>query len=1122
MKLTIPLYVWQHRGRYTVRPLFFVEPVESDEKLDHAQQRLTRKLREQLHRLGEALRHDELARRGFCPALEYHRSEVPVELRRRVARVRFLLVCFRALGRRVAFTPTLPEVWFELDKPDQLVDRAGEVLSEYFRRRENEDEEDFVPPEKYALSGTAWVSNLEIDIVPSQITADDADKNRLFLGASGTVSGEEELFRVGRCLDHLYPEDLDRVVLRDRELAELTRTLDASDRRPVLLVGPSLVGKTALLHEYVYRAVEQRSEKHRLENLTWLLAPQRLISGMSYVGQWEHRLLAILKEAAKRNHLLYFDNVIGLYHAGLTSQSDLSVAHVLKPYVERREVRMIAEMTPEALRVFRERDRGFADLFHIVPIAPSVEADTLRILIASQRQLEARHRCRFDIDVLPAVLDLQRRYARHQAFPGKAAVFLRRLGVKYPGDAIGRYQVFVEFHARSGLRIAFLDPCTKLERDTILDALREQIIGQDSALNAAADVVSIARARLNEPDRPLAALLFLGPTGVGKTQTAKALARYLFGDVDKLLRFDMNEFFTPGSAARLVGTFFQPEGLLTAAVRRQPFSVVLLDEIEKAHPEVFDLLLQVLGEGRLTDAHGRLTDFSNTIVILTSNLGVREAEAQLGFRSDADDTAYARAAERFFRPEFFNRLDRVVPFERLSRGDVWHIAELLMRNVLEREGLVRRKCVLRVETAALERVVDAGYDAQLGARALKRAIERLLTQPVARRLAEGLPDTMTLIHLFAAGEGVSVHVEGLTQVEPAPEPPDLSNRPVIITAVRAIVARAVAQIEPLRPTGAITAETAGRYAHYFQVKELAAWLSIQAYAHEEQLQTQRTVTAHAVPAPMRGLKSLLGVPSVDGHHVRRILKELAAAQDVQLYLDQLVEIASADGQGQYRASEQDDWDNPKGTLAPLADVVHRAVLLHTMIESLAHNLPPQALLLARVDNASASRWLKTLPFFVAGRWAPGVDMEGNPFKVDTDLERAVIIRGLPAVAIARWQVGTHVIFPRQGGLIPIEVCAWPIPDGMEAADVYRREQERRQEMFAKRGSAGRAGSDASMSLPPVLRLYHEDGKTVDLRSGLVSPRRLALADLVLAGLPLPPEFQCTAVTPERGHTERSK
>src|SRR5262249_7994327 len=258
---------------------------------------------------------------------------------------------------------------------------------------------------------------------------------------------------------------------------------------------------------------------------------------------------------------------------------------------------------------------------------------------------------------------------------------------------------------------------------------------------------------------------------VGKTQCAKALATYLFGDAEKLVRFDMNEFIEAGSAARLVGTFFNPEGLLTAAVRRQPFAVVLLDEIEKAHPEVFDLLLQVLGEGRLTDALGRTVDFSNTIIILTSNLGVREAQASIGYHAGDGHNreVYALAAERFFRPEFFNRLDRIVPFDRLGREDVGRIARLLIGDLFQREGLRRRKSILRVEERALDRVVDQGFDPVLGARALKRAIERQLTQPISARLAEGVPETLTVVGVYPSGDGLAVDVRGLGQAERSPE-----------------------------------------------------------------------------------------------------------------------------------------------------------------------------------------------------------------------------------------------------------------------------------------------------------------------------------------------------------------
>ena len=489
-------------------------------------------------------------------------------------------------------------------------------------------------------------------------------------GRQAVLEGQGELERVGRCLDRLYPDDLDRAIGRDREVAELARLLGAGDRRPVLVLGPRLVGKTALIHEHVFRTVAGRKNPYRARENVWLLAPQRLISGMSFVGQWEDRLLSILRAAEERRHVLYFDDLLGLFHAGQSRCSNLSMAQVLRPHLERRGVRILAELTPEAFRVLRERDRGLADLFHVLPLDPPAEPDNLRILVGALRHLEGRHRCRFGTDVLPVVLDLQRRYAREAEFPGKAVAYLKRLAVKYQDVDVKYPQVIDQFHAQTGLAVTFLDARKRLEREEIIESLRRDVVGQDAALEAAADVLGIAKARLNDPDRPLGSLLFLGPTGVGKTQCAKALARYLFGDPGRLLRFDLNEFGAPGSAVRLVGTFAEPEGLLTGAVRRRPFAVVLLDEVEKAHPEVFDVLLQVLGEGRLTDALGRTVDFGNTLIVLTSNLGVRQAESSLGFgRDDRTDDVYRTRRRgvlpaRVLQPA---RPDRAVPPARERR-----------------------------------------------------------------------------------------------------------------------------------------------------------------------------------------------------------------------------------------------------------------------------------------------------------------------------------------------------------------------------------------------------------------------------------------------------------------------
>jgi ATP-dependent Clp protease ATP-binding subunit ClpA len=1104
MKITIPVSVQSQRGLFTVRPLFFENPRVQAAKLERALHKLTRELRETLHFLGKQLRHDTLANYTFHPELDARRLDVPIELRRRTANCRFLFVMFEAFERRIAFTPSLPALWFEVPRGRTLESRAAEVFREHFRKREREDQEEFVPPETYALEGSAWIHAHEMEIYPAARMAEPDDINRMFLGPREIVDGERELFRVGRCLDYLYPDDLDRVLLRDQEADELSRLLQASDRRPVLLLGPSLVGKTALLHEVVYRSWLLRRDKHMVRNLTFLLAPQRLISGMSYVGQWENRLLAILKEARKKNHLLFFDDFLGLYHAGVTSQSDLNVAHVLKPYVERRDVRLVAEMTPEAFRVLRERDRGFADLFHVLPLKESDDAQTLRILIATQRTLEGRERCKFALDVLPAVVDLQRRYARSLAFPGKACQFLGRLAVKHQNSDISRKDVLHEFHLQSGLALSFLDGQARLERESIVKPLAERIIGQRASLDAAADVIAIAKARLNDPDRPLGTFLFLGPTGVGKTQCAKAIAAFLFGTPDQLLRFDMNEFIEPGAASRLVGTFYQPEGLLTSAVRRRPFAVILLDEIEKAHPEVFDLLLQVLGEGRLTDAHGRLADFTNTIIILTSNLGVRESQSTFGFRDDdlVDPAVFVHAAERFFRPEFFNRLDRIVPFGRLSRADTWKIAQGLIHDVLQREGLVRRKCLLEIEGGALERIVDKGFDPKFGARALKRSIERHVTHAVAARLAEGLPDTFTHIHVYPAGRDIAVHVQGLEQVDPNAPAPVLGDTEVVLDRLKSFAERIANEFAPLRPKGAVSADTREHYA-YFTIQEALAKLRRQMRmirdAWEDQRQSSRRYLPQASHFQVTQSKKL---HALDKPPYTRILHDMAAAQDIQLYLKDLNDRASVNP-----TEFHDEEDNRHEQAWTLDQLLLHVRYVQTLADCVNNGSAEQVVVCLRGSNAHDIRWLGHLETMLGRVLDQTLALEFAPMVENklANLEWMFVVKGLAALPIARLEAGTHLCCPERGGVTPIQAMVWPVPaDATPESVCAARLQERRdwQQRLDKQEAHVR---DDPFRLGTVVRIHQENGKYVDLRSGQVYPR-ISYAWL-LAALPLPAEFQ---------------
>ena len=848
MNITVPIYAEEKEASGVIgarpvmlRPLFFDRPIEQDESVQRGTARLARELRRELTRLARTARHEEFADYSFYPPLEDRILKLTLAVGNRRFEVSHLFVMVPAFGRRFASTPSIPELWFEVRRGETLQQRAEEVLTEHYKLLERRAGADAVSPDAASVRGKAWITSIEISLdVPSVYVLPAANIFAL-LGASETTDGAEELEKVGRSLNALYPEELSQATNREAEVDELTRLLGASDNRPVLLTGKRLVGKTAIVHEFVRRRMERRRSSETtmhigsrgsiadLPGSVWLISPQRLISGMAYVGQWEARLLAILKEAQRKHHTLFFDDLIGLFSAGQSSSSSLSVADVLKPYIERRDIRVLAEITPEALRVLQELDRSFVDLFTVVPIPEPTEKENLLILLGYRRLLEQKHRCRFQSEVLPTVIDLTRRYMSDAAFPGKAAMLLQTLATKHKESDVGRDDALTEFSDSSGLNVRFLDDRQKLNHEEVVEALSREVVGQRPAVAACADAVTIAKARLNDPVRPIASFLFLGPTGVGKTQCAKSLAKYLFGE-GRLLRFDMNEFAGYSSVARLIGTFDAPEGLLTSVVRREPFAVVLFDEIEKAHPAFFDLLLGVMGDARLTDARGHTVDFTNTIIIMTSNLGAQEGATDLGFRqtNQSDASVYRQAAEKFFKPEFFNRVTRVVPFERLRREDVREIAGRLIQDIFNREGLTRRGVKLIVETEALNLLVEAGYHPKLGARALKRTLERQVTAPIAARLSATTPDQPLIIFLHAREGSIAVDVSHLALVEDGAAP--LMRVPLVDThelldRVEDALERIENDAEKLHPQGEIIigdkATNAASQLQHFYVRDQA-------------------------------------------------------------------------------------------------------------------------------------------------------------------------------------------------------------------------------------------------------------------------------------------------------------
>jgi ATP-dependent Clp protease ATP-binding subunit ClpA len=890
MIFTIPIFIEERSSgltsppTYIVRPLFQSEPVQRAEKLSRALAKLSNDLYQILRELGQEPRHDQLAQWTSSPVLDESTLDLRLELSTGAHRRYFFFAGYAALERKLFFTPALPKLHFEVFSNQNLAERATEVLTRHFRELERDGEA--VNLDNYALSGKGRLTTLELALNPAAI-GKKVKKNRraLLFGGEEKKEGEVELRKTGRRMNGMYPDDLDRAVGREREVDELARLFSATDRRPVLLVGPRMVGKTTILHELVWQIGARKKERYAGGREIWLLSPMRLISGMSYLGEWENRVLAILEHAKEKDRVLYFDDLLGLFTAGVSSASDLNVAQVLRPWLEKRSMRLIAEITPEAWRVLREKDRALADLFHVIPVNEPSENETMRVLINVGRQLEEAHRCAFELDIVPTVYELQRRFATDAAFPGKAAGFLRRLSVRYAGCSIARWHALREFQEQSGLQVAMLDESTSMDRKWILENMRGTVVGQEHALEAFADVLVTLKARLNDPRRPLATMLFLGPTGVGKTQAAKSLAQFLFGNANRLVCFDMNEYVDGASAIRLTGSPREPEGLLTAAIRRQPFSVVLFDEIEKAAPEVFDLLLAVLDEGRLTDALGRVSDFTQAVILLTSNLGAREARTRLGFGAfesgiEAEDAVYVSAAEKFFRPEFFNRLDRIIPFRSLERSHLEGIARQLIGGLLARDGIRRRDGLLNLSPDALKRLVELGRHPQLGARALKRVVEREVAQPLAELLVALPPGVPMIANLATKEDRFDVTLRDLNPVPRsvfwpeviAQRQPSVSHAAwtgQVLDGVYAALDRIEAGLEQDAPMGKVDlASIPPEHVRYFSCREhfkkverLAQAVERTLEASPRQVNTPRLPRAKPVKIIVR--QSVSGTPRYD-------------------------------------------------------------------------------------------------------------------------------------------------------------------------------------------------------------------------------------------------------------------
>ena len=619
--------------------------------------------------------------------------------------------------------------------------------------------------------------------------------------------------------------ELDPTIGREEEIERVMEILSRRKKNNPVLIGEPGVGKTAIVEGLAQLIASGQCPESLRDNRVLALDMAAVIAGTKYRGQFEERLKAVMNEIAQnKNIILFIDELHTLVGAG-AAEGAIDASNMLKPALARGELQCVGASTLNEYRKYIEKDGALERRFQTVAVDPPTEEQTVQIIRGLKGHYEEHHRIHIPDDVILAAVKLSERYITDRFLPDKAIDVIdeagarARLATQVPPPEVGELKEQLEelgelkdeairdqdFERAAELRdrerdlqrkisereqawdeerkthrptlseedIAFIVsrwtgiPVTRLkeaETARLLNMegeLHKRVVGQDKAIHAIARAIRRSRAGLKDPRRPIGSFVFAGPTGVGKTELARALAEFLFADKDALIRVDMSEYMEKFSVSRLIGAppgyvGYEDSGTLTKAVRHKPYSVVLLDEIEKAHPDVFNILLQVLDEGHLTDNYGRVIDFKNTVVIMTSNLGARDLGKGkgLGFHPGSQESQFEvmegkvnDEINRAFNPEFINRLDDIIVFHSLTREQIGQIVHNLLADVQKR--LTEEQLTLKLTGGAIEFIIEHGYNEKYGARPIRRAIQKYLEDPLSEKM---------LLAEFSPGDEIEVGV----------------------------------------------------------------------------------------------------------------------------------------------------------------------------------------------------------------------------------------------------------------------------------------------------------------------------------------------------------------------------
>ena len=558
----------------------------------------------------------------------------------------------------------------------------------------------------------------------------------------------------------------DPVIGRDEEIRRSVQILSRRSKNNPVLIGEPGVGKTAVAEGIAaYIAGSDAPDSMAGKRLVALDLPA-LLAGTKYRGDFEERVKAVLKDVKKAGDvILFIDEMHTMIGAG-SAEGAIDAANILKPALGRGEVQIIGATTPEEYRRHIEKDAALERRFQPVKIAEPSRSDSLKMLGAVRQSLEKHHGVKISDAALTAAVDLSARYINDRFLPDKAidladeaAAHIRVSG----GGLVTAEDIAGIVSMWTGIPVANLSADETKRLCNMESILHRRVIGQNEAVTAVSRAIRRGRVGLSDPDRPIGSFLFLGPTGVGKTELCRALAEVVFGESDAMIRLDMSEYMEKHAVSKLIGSppgyvGYEDGGQLTERVRRKPWSVVLFDEIEKAHEDVWGILLQIMDDGRLTDSAGRVVSFRNTIIVMTSNVGAKsisEGRPRMGFTPDGGDEAQLMRARineelrRTFKPEFLNRIDETIVFRRLSRAEIRSIAERMLLTVAERFKALGM--TLSVPDQVVDFLAERGYDEKYGARPLRRAIRSMIEDKAAE---------LMLTDSLGRGDTVQARIDG--------------------------------------------------------------------------------------------------------------------------------------------------------------------------------------------------------------------------------------------------------------------------------------------------------------------------------------------------------------------------